>query len=69
MRFVTKGSVGWFTSLPWGESPTIASQRSALQTLSDHVLKDIGLSRGDIDSIAGGSHRAGHRTMRMRRHP
>ena len=67
MRFVTKGSVGWFASSPWGESPTIASQRSALHTLSDHVLKDIGLSRGDIDFIAGGSHRTGRRTRVRRR--
>jgi len=66
MRFVTKGSVGWFASFPLGESPTIASQRSALQTLSDHVLKDIGLSRGDIDFVAGGSHSAGRR-IRVRR--
>jgi len=66
MRFVTNGSVGWFASSPWGESPTIASQRSALQTLSDHVLKDIGLSRGDIDFVAGGSHGAGRR-IRARR--
>jgi len=29
----------------------IARQRSALNMLSDHMLKDIGLSRSDIDSI------------------
>jgi len=29
----------------------IARQRSALNMLSDHMLKDIGLSRSDIESI------------------
>jgi len=29
----------------------IARQRSALNSLSDHMLKDIGLSRSDIESI------------------
>jgi hypothetical protein len=29
-----------------------ARQRRALQALSDHVLKDIGLSRSDIDGIS-----------------
>lgn len=28
--------------------------RKALGKLSDHELHDIGLSRGDIDSVAGG---------------
>lgn len=29
----------------------IARQRSALNMLSDHMLKDIGLSRSDIESL------------------
>jgi uncharacterized protein YjiS (DUF1127 family) len=29
-----------------------ARQRSALNMLSDHMLKDIGLSRSDVESIA-----------------
>ena len=33
-------------------SAAAARQRRALQSLSDHMLKDIGLSRGDIDGIS-----------------
>ena len=33
-------------------STAIARERSALRLLSDHLLKDIGLSRGDLDGIA-----------------
>jgi uncharacterized protein YjiS (DUF1127 family) len=33
-------------------SVMIAGQRRALHQLSDHMLKDIGLSRADIDGIA-----------------
>lgn len=29
-----------------------ARQRRALQSLSDHMLKDIGLSRSDIDGLS-----------------
>ncbi len=33
-------------------SAATARQRRALQSLSDHMLKDIGLSRSDIDGIS-----------------
>lgn len=37
--------------LTW-RSAAAARQRRALQSLSDHMLKDIGLSRSDIDGIS-----------------
>lgn len=33
-------------------SAVTARQRRALQSLSDHMLKDIGLSRSDIDGVS-----------------
>ncbi len=35
-------------------SAAAARQRRTLQSLSDHMLKDIGLSRSDIDGISAG---------------
>jgi uncharacterized protein YjiS (DUF1127 family) len=40
----------WILKSIW-RSVMIARQRRALQHLSDHALKDIGLSRGDIDGV------------------
>ncbi len=34
----------------WGQ---LAEQRRLLRELDDHMLKDIGLSRADVDRIAG----------------
>lgn len=43
---------GAFSFARFRRSLAIARQRSALHMLSDHVLKDIGLSRSDVDSIS-----------------
>jgi uncharacterized protein YjiS (DUF1127 family) len=44
-------STGW--KAIWRSAAT-ARQRRALHSLSDHMLKDIGLSRSDIDGISAG---------------
>ena len=46
-------------------SAAAARNRRALQSLSDHMLKDIGLSRSDIDSIS--AHSTGGRSDVSRR--
>lgn len=49
---MTSFGTGWKSM--W-RSVATASQRSALHMLSDHMLKDTGLSRADIDGIASNS--------------